>query len=226
MGRSEQDLFDALGLATRQSLAQFKAQELANLAWAFATARQPAPSMLDPILVLDAMEARGTKPQVVDYQMLMQCVAETGKVEAGHVLLERAEASGLLSRPADDNSDDNWYVIFRTLLETCRVVGDLTGASRVQGAVDRLGLTALAPEAVTLVRGSERRYENGVGGEGVTDARQLWLKLHQETAYKPQLQALPWAFVQSRTQAEQEGSLQLHAEKKALAVLLACDEVR
>ena len=38
-------------------------------------------------------------------------------------------------------------------------------------------------------------------------------------AYKPQLQALPWVFVQRSTHKQQEGSLQLHAEKKALAAL-------
>merc|ERR1712014_508850 len=36
--------------------------------------------------------------------------------------------------------------------------------------------------------------------------------------------ALPWIFVQSRTHKEQAGSLQLHAEKKALARLLVCGE--
>ena len=42
-------------------------------------------------------------------------------------------------------------------------------------------------------------------GEGVVDARQLWSKLRQRKPYKPQ----------------QEESLKLHAEKKALAMLLS-----
>ena len=42
-------------------------------------------------------------------------------------------------------------------------------------------------------------------GEGVVDARQLWSKLRQRKPYKPQL----------------EESLKLHAEKKALAMLLS-----
>merc|ERR1712139_59673 len=90
--------------------------------------------------------------------------------------------------------------------------------------MDRYNLIALAPEATVSVQGSEHRYENGVVGEGVTDARTLWLKLRQGTAYTPQLQALPWAFVQISTLEQQELSLQLHAEKKALAILFAHGE--
>ena len=42
--------------------------------------------------------------------------------------------------------------------------------------------------------------------------------------YKPLLQAVPWGFVQNSTREQQEESLQLHAEKKALAILLAHGE--
>ena len=91
--------------------------------------------------------------------------------------------------------------------------------------MDRHKLIALAPEATVSVQGSERRYKNGVAGEGVTDARTLWSKLRQRTAYTPQLQALPWAFMQSSTLEQQEKSLQLHAEKKTLATLLAHGEI-
>ena len=42
-------------------------------------------------------------------------------------------------------------------------------------------------------------------------------------AYKPQLQVLPWGFVQGSTREQHEGSLQQHAEKKAFAVLLSHD---
>merc|ERR1711988_1937601 len=40
----------------------------------------------------------------------------------------------------------------------------------------------------------------------------------------PQLQTLPFAFTQNSTRKQQEDSLKLHAEKKVLAVLLACGE--
>ena len=53
-------------------LDKFDAQELANTAWAFATAGEPAPAMLNPISVLDVMEARVSKPQLMYYAMSMQ----------------------------------------------------------------------------------------------------------------------------------------------------------
>ena len=69
--------------------------------------------------------------------------------------------------------------------------------------MERLGLIALAPLASALVQGSVHWYENGACGEGVADAQQFWLKLRQQMSYKPQLQALPWAFVQSERRAQE-----------------------
>merc|ERR1712113_694119 len=51
-----------------------------------------------------------------------------------------------------------------------------------------------------------------------------WTNLRRQTAYTPNFLALPLVFVQSSTRNEQVGSLQFHAEKKALALLLACGE--
>lgn len=91
----------------------------------------------------------------------------------------------------------------------------------MQAAKERLGLIALAPMATALGQGSVRRFEYGVGGEGVADAWWLWLELYQQMACKPQLQAVPWGFVQTSTCEQHKGSLQLHAETKALTVLLS-----
>ena len=217
-GHSEHKLFEALAREIQQQPSAFNAQERANLAWAFATAHGPVPAVLEPIAVLEAIAAQGTEPQVNVYNMLMQCAAVRGNIATGFELLRRAEARGL------PHSDSNCYRLFRTLIEACRAADDSDGASRVQAAVDRLGLIALAPLAVALVQGSERTYDNRAAGEGAADARILWLKLRQLTAYTAQVQALPWNFVQHSSLEEQEGSLQLHAEKKALAVLLAQGE--
>merc|ERR1712224_533022 len=65
-----------------------------------------------------------------------------------------------------------------------------------------------------------------MNGRGSTETGMLWVELHQRTAYMPQLQALPWAFTQNSTRKQQEDSLKLHAEKKALAVVLACSEAK
>ena len=104
--------------------------------------------------------------------MSMQCLATMGQIESGFSLLERAEAKGLLSR-----FDKEGYPMFHNLLQACRFVGDVKCISRVQAAIDRLGLIALAPVATAVVQGSLRQYQNGNVGEGVVDARQLWSKL-------------------------------------------------
>ena len=75
--------------------------------------------------------------------------------------------------------------------------------------------------ATAVVQGTLRQYQYGNVGEGVVDARRLWLELRQQKPYKPQLQAVPWGFVQNSTRERQEESLKLHAEKKALAMLLS-----
>merc|ERR1712107_281979 len=62
-------------------------------------------------------------------------------------------------------------------------------------------------------------------GGGIAHVKKLWLELRKRTLYKPRLHVLPWAFVWSTTHKQQEGSLQLHVEKKALAALLACNEI-
>merc|ERR1712032_398061 len=67
---------------------------------------------------------------------------------------------------------------------------------------------------------SVQLYKNGASGESITDACQLWLQFRRQVVYEPQRYGLPWAFLQISTRKEQEKSLQLHAEKKALGVLL------
>ena len=154
-----------------------------------------------------------------EYASRWRHVSPMGRIEAGFVLIDRAEAKGLLS-----NSDNEGYPMLHNLIQACRFIGDLNSVFRAQAALDRLGLIALAPVATAVVQGSLRQYQNGNVGEGVVDAQQLWLELRdlrQQKPYKPQLQALPWDFLQKSTREQQEESLKLHAEKKALAMLLS-----
>jgi len=88
VGQKDVQLFKALAKMAERRLEQFNAQGLANTAWAFATVGAPAPVLLDPISVLDVMEAQGCKPQLVCYAMSMQGLATTGQIEAGFSLLE------------------------------------------------------------------------------------------------------------------------------------------
>ena len=71
-------LFAALARLAERRMGNFDAQNLANTAWAFGTAGELAPPLLNPILVLDTMEAQDAKLQAMCYQMLIQGLAATG----------------------------------------------------------------------------------------------------------------------------------------------------
>ena len=119
-------------------MADFDAQELANTAWAFAMTGEPAPALLNPVSVLDLMEVQGSKPQLMHYHMSMQGLATSSQIRAGFALLEKAETCGWLS-----HCDDHCYPMFHVLAQACRMAGDSNSASRMQAAMDRLGLIAL-----------------------------------------------------------------------------------
>ena len=56
----------------------FKPQNLRNTAWAFATAGEPPPALLNPVSVLDLMELQGSKPvlaSVCGLKSLNRCSA-------------------------------------------------------------------------------------------------------------------------------------------------------
>ena len=82
------------------------------------------------------------------YQVLMQSLAASGQVEAGFTLLQQMRTGW------QSQSDKNCYPVFRMLLHACRLVEDFDGASRLQAAVDQLGLKARLSIATALVQGS------------------------------------------------------------------------
>merc|ERR1712039_212091 len=94
VSRSDAALFAAFASPAEQCLGHFSAQGLMNTAWAYATSGELAPALLDAVSVLCAMEARGVKPQTVNYQMSMQGFAATAQIDVGLALLARAEANG------------------------------------------------------------------------------------------------------------------------------------
>merc|ERR1711908_188906 len=136
-GQLDEALFAALARAAEPRLGDFTGQNLANTAWAFATADQPFSAPLDAIAVLDALDAQGHKPQAIHYSMSVQGVAVLGQMEAALVLLIRSEADGLPSQ-----SDETYYPSFHTLLEGGRESSGCGIAVRVQAVVHRLGLIA------------------------------------------------------------------------------------
>merc|ERR1712224_313760 len=78
----------------------------------------------------------------------MQGLVATSQIAAGFALLMRVDENIMLF-------SENAYPIFRMLLEACRAVGDSDGACRVQAAMARLGLIAVASMATVLVQDSQ-----------------------------------------------------------------------
>ena len=121
--------------------------------------------------------------------------------------------TGLLSQSVED-----CYPLFRMILQACRLAGDFDGASRLQAAVDQLGLKACLCIATALVQGSMQCWESATNIDGTWDAWQLWFELHQKMGYVSQLQVLPRGFIQYGTSRRSERTLQTHARKKATLV--------
>jgi len=96
--------------------------------------------------LFETMQQQGVLPDVSTYNSLMQVLASAGQIVAGFGLLAQAEAFGLLS-----HSDENWYPMFRMLLEACRTVGNSESARQLQEARKRLGYFAIIPVATALV---------------------------------------------------------------------------
>eukprot|EP00747_Dinoflagellata_sp_TGD_P083527 gnl/TRDRNA2_/TRDRNA2_162155_c2_seq3.p1 gnl/TRDRNA2_/TRDRNA2_162155_c2~~gnl/TRDRNA2_/TRDRNA2_162155_c2_seq3.p1 ORF type:complete len:143 (-),score=22.31 gnl/TRDRNA2_/TRDRNA2_162155_c2_seq3:30-458(-) len=110
--------------------------------------------MPDLIPVKDGVEVQGVKLQRLSYQLYMQCLAATGQTVAAFGLLAWLEASGLVS-----SADENFCDMFRVLIEACRSVNEVEGASRAQAALDRLGLIACPPLAAAHVQTSNKDHQ-------------------------------------------------------------------
>ena len=113
------------------------------------------------------------------------------------------------------HSDKDCYPVFRMLLHACRLVEDFDGASRLQAAVDQLGLKARLSIATALVQGSMHFWETASGTDDTCHTQQLWSELPHKMSYVSLLQALPWGFIQCGTSRGLEGTLQIRPEKKA-----------
>ena len=103
--------------------------------------------------------------------MLMQSLAASGQVEAGFTLLQQMRTGW------QSQSDKNCYPVFRMLLHACRLVEDFDGASRLQAAVDQLGLKARLSIATALVQVSMYCWETASDIDDTSHAQQLWFEL-------------------------------------------------
>jgi hypothetical protein len=166
------------------------------------------------------MRAAHIEPDVATFDSAVQAAAMSGELEWGFALLEDLERRGLSSR-------SEAYPIYHSLLKACTAAGAEEQAARVQAAIDAHGLSAVMPRATVATPTGSATFTNG---GSVAPSRKLCARVSRRTAYAPQLQALPYAFLRNSTKAQQVNSLLHHAEKKALADLLArgseCLEIR
>lgn len=84
-------LFAALARAAERCIGDFSTRQLVETAWAFAASREPAPSRLELITVLDAIEGQGATPHAM---ISMRGLAAVGQGTGGSALRARVEASG------------------------------------------------------------------------------------------------------------------------------------
>ena len=194
--------------ATPSKFAAFKPQNLASLAWSFSKAGVRAPGLFAEIAAaatnnIDAFAARHLAKTAWAFS-----VAE--EVEAPELFAAIAEAAR--NKVA---SPDARYRLHRAALAGCRLRNDESRAAQLQKQIHAEGLEALRPAAT--VRGRMVPFANGREPSNELDA--LFALLGDK--YEPHLRALPYAFAGDAAAGAR--SLKYHAEKKALAHLLADD---
>ena len=163
--------------------------------------------------LLDEMQVAGIAPNEVSFNAAMQAVCSARQLEQGLRLLERADEAGLA------NSS---FLLHRTLLDASLAAGNMSLADAVQARMHKHQLTGLAPEATAMIDGSLTSFVNGdIRSSLAVQAYALCDRVQQQTSYRPQRRALPPDFRRHTTHAQQDAWLRLHAEKKALAELVA-----
>ena len=142
---------------------------------------------------------------------------EGRKVAVGLLLGDARDRSAFprITRAVEKASPDARYRLHRAALAGCRLRNDESRAAQLQQQIHAEGLEALRPAAT--VRGRMAPFANGREPSNELDALLALLG----DKYEPHLRALPYAF--EGDAAAGARSLKYHAEKKALAHLLADD---
>ena len=163
------------------------------------------------LALLAQMEARGLELGVATFTAVMQVLVSSSQLDEAFHLLQRIHDSPIAATS---------YVPHHVLLNGCRSAGDAR-AAEVQAAINRFSLSSLAAVVKFTIEGDELQTVNGTESRALDDAvEELFRKVLEQTAYSPQYEALPMAFVQRFSEAAQVKSLKYHSEKKALASLL------
>ena len=157
------------------------------------------------------------RPTIASYTGTMQALVAACELDAAFTLLAELQATPLMP---------DSFGAHHVLLTACRRTGHDGRAEEVQADIHRLGLSSLAAVVCFVIDGEERSLANGAESEEAEEAEPaactdaLFSRVCSETRYVPVCAALPLAFVQRASEADQVRSLKHHAEKKALASLL------
>ena len=172
--------------------------------------------------LLSEMRERGPEPTLATFNAAMQALVASGgaNLDDGIALLQDVESAGLASDP-------DAYAIHRSLLVACQLADDTDRAKRVMELMEQHGVSRGArASASTVIRGRLSEFSNEIG-DARSDAAMMDLltEVASKSPYEVQFDALPIGFLDSSTTGQQKRSLRHHAEKKALAELLArgCD---
>lgn len=189
--------------------------------------------------LLTAMRARRVEPDVGCFTAAMQALAAAGQVDAGLRLLRsmHGDATGGLGGASAAVLRAS-YPVHLILLKAAEGGPHAAAVQReVEALLHRRGIRPLAAKAST--RPKRRTRGRGDGRDRMkretyvnldrppalrAAVRELSERLERDAGYVPRHEALPPAFVRSSTRGQRERSLQSHAEKQALADLLARDE--
>ena len=159
--------------------------------------------------LLGDMRQLKLEPNIATFTALMQAVVTSGNIDDGFSLLQEAEAAGFATDPEA-------YAMHRTLLMACQFAGDTERVNLMKVLMKRHGVSRGARAvASAVISGQLKQFSNQIEN----DARML--KLCTEVGHEVQLDALPMVFLDSSTKGQQKRSLRNHAEKKALAEMLA-----
>jgi pentatricopeptide repeat protein len=167
--------------------------------------------------LLGEMRQRGPAPNIASFTAVMQCAVASGKIDEGFVLLQEAESAGFANDPEA-------YTMHQALRTACQFAGDTERVEMVTALMKRHGVSRGARAIASALIGGELSQFSNEMGDSRNDAAMLELcaEVSSNSSYEAQFDALPMLFLKRSTKQQQKKSLRHHAEKKALAEMLAC----
>ena len=165
--------------------------------------------------LLREMKQCGVEPDVITYNACVQALVAAGNLDEAFVLLHEV--------PARIAKDTKAYTIHRTLLVACQLAGDTDRADIVKARMELHGVSRGDPAvASAVIDGRFSEFSSEIRDSRSDAAMQnLVTEVLSNSRYEVRFDALPIGFLDSSSEGQQKRSLRHHAEKKALAEMLA-----